>query len=178
MKINSTKFTRTSQLGVLAFAIFGALSSFAESSAPVGSKPILKITTPSGQVIYTDRGLNGVNAQKTETLRGAITDKVLATSGDAKKAESTTGDQAGQTTDSAKEQDAANKKLSQDPKDAKAAIAKINCDNAKSNLQSIQGLNGARLSHVNDKGQVVFYTEAEIAEQKSQAQKIIAQNCS
>lgn len=48
-------------------------------------KPILKVITPTGGIVYTDRAM-GLNATKIETMRGAMTDRVLAQSPEAKAA--------------------------------------------------------------------------------------------
>ncbi len=170
-------------LGFGSVAASAQTTSLSTSTSPSDKKPIIKMTTHNGQVIYTDRALNGVKAKTTQTINGAITDRVLATAGETKspdssppkKTDGASGSNDSATNGSKKEQENGEKKQAQEIKDAKAAVAKINCDNAKANLQT---LNAGRPSLTNEKGETNFLTDAQIAEQKSQAQKMINQHCS
>jgi hypothetical protein len=135
-------------------------------------------------VLYADRALK-TPSQKVETLRGAVGTKVLASSGEASPkdkeapkekaaAAPTPAGAASQPTslvEWAKKQEAAMEKQN---KDFSEARDKINCEQARATMKS---LNGPRPAKNTEKGEAELLTDNQISQEKAHAQKMILESC-
>lgn len=164
---------------------------FAEVRVPV-EKPIMKIVTPSGKVIYTDRSLPNISTEKAQFLRGAVTDHVLAQTSESKAIDAVKNEAAKNTAgksepvalpppagtgglvDWAKQQEILAKQQSEQLKESQTAMKKVVCDQAKASKLSLQA---PRPGRVNDKGEIIPFSDLEIADKKAQAEKLISENC-
>ena len=141
----------------------------------------MKTVTPSGKVFYTDRELTSTPAGKTQPLTGG---QVLSEVPAAKPASSAAsapadapnappGTPAGTSSDTAVSSDEALKAQEKSMKDAQMAAEKMNCENARKRLASMQG----RVTKVNAKGEKEMLNDAQMGQEKQRAQQLIGQYC-
>lgn len=156
----------------------GAAWAQAGGTPPPQGKPIVKIVTHDGKVIYTDRSPAVPGGRVTEIRRG-MTGAVLAeapASAAARTDDKKAGDKGGNDLVSwAKSQQEALERDKKAVTDAAERLARESCERARQQLKVLSA--GGRVARPGDQGERVLLSDDEITKERASTEQAVAQYC-